>query len=431
MFFIGTEHDGLRHAVGALQIACNLVGHLAYAVFDNDVVVVVGVVVDAVFYEVAEDVALPFRGSPLVADVRGDIDDLEGREEAVVDAFLQAVGVERLAEIGDVRLIARFLRCGCHTQLDGVGEVLENLAPVAVVLRTSAMTLIDDDQVEELRLEQLAIVLLAALPNHLLIECEINLVGRDARTEVLLVVDFMDGLAQWLEVLVDGLVDEHVSVGEIEHLLHQPCLQKSVDDLEGGVGLARARCHHEQKAFLPLGNSVHGSVDGIALVVAGRIDVLARTVGLLYDLQLFGIKALPVVALGEETGIEFLLRGKLVHRQGTLFAREEVMLQKALSVGTERKRYIHHPGIFHCLLQAKAHGVVGILRLDDGDGGCAIVVKHIVGKFRLLTSHEVSPDVDFAIRELHLRLHRDVFHRPAFLQDGRRDESQLDVFLRQ
>ena len=39
--------------------------------------------------------------------------------------------------------------------------------------------------------------------------------------------------------------------------------------------------------------------------------------------------------------------------------------------------------------------------------------------------------VDFAIGELHLRLHRDVLHRPSLGGDGGCDEAQLDVFFRQ
>ena len=54
-------------------------GHLSDTVFYDDIVIVVGIVVDTVFYHVAVDVALSFGGSPLVTDIRCDIDYLEGR----------------------------------------------------------------------------------------------------------------------------------------------------------------------------------------------------------------------------------------------------------------------------------------------------------------------------------------------------------------
>ena len=52
-----------------------------------------------------------------------DFDDLVGREEAVVDALLQRVGVDRLAEVVDVRDVLGFLRRGGQADLRGAGEV--------------------------------------------------------------------------------------------------------------------------------------------------------------------------------------------------------------------------------------------------------------------------------------------------------------------
>ena len=79
MIFISTKDNGLRHRVSGFQITAHLVGHLSDAVFYDDVVIVVGIVVDTVFYHVAVDVALSLGGSPFVTDIRCDIDHLEGR----------------------------------------------------------------------------------------------------------------------------------------------------------------------------------------------------------------------------------------------------------------------------------------------------------------------------------------------------------------
>ena len=141
------------------------------------------------------NIPLPLYWSPLVAYVCCDVDHLERSEETVFDAFLEAVCIERLSEISDVRLVSRLLRRCSHTQLDGIAEILENLAPVAVVLRAPSVALVDDNKVEELGFEEFAVVLLSALSYHLLIEREIHLVGSDSCAEVLLVVYFMYCLA--------------------------------------------------------------------------------------------------------------------------------------------------------------------------------------------------------------------------------------------
>ena len=145
-------------------------GHLADSVFHDDIVVVVLIVVDTVFYHVAENVALASRGTPLVTNICGDVDDLERCQESVVNAFLQAVCIERLVEIADVRLVAGLLGRRRHTQLDGIAEILQNFTPIAVVLSTASMALIDDDHIEELGFEELLILLLAILSYQLLIE---------------------------------------------------------------------------------------------------------------------------------------------------------------------------------------------------------------------------------------------------------------------
>ena len=115
MVFIGTKHDGLGHRVSGTQIAAHLMGHLTDAVFDDDTVIVIGVVIDAVFYLVAIDVALSFGRAPLVANISGNVDDLERCQETIVNTLFKAVFIEWFAKVGDVRLVAGLLGRGCHT----------------------------------------------------------------------------------------------------------------------------------------------------------------------------------------------------------------------------------------------------------------------------------------------------------------------------
>ena len=73
---------------------------------------------------------------------------------------LQRVGVDRVAEVLDVRDVLGFLRRGGQADLRGRREVVEDLAPGGVVGGAAAMALVDDDQVEEVGRELLVDVLL-------------------------------------------------------------------------------------------------------------------------------------------------------------------------------------------------------------------------------------------------------------------------------
>ena len=107
-----------------------------------------------------------------------DLDDLVGREEAVADALLQRVGVNRLAEVVDVGDVFGFLRRGGQADLRRAGEVVEDFPPGRILGGAAAMALVDHDQVEEAGRE-LAIELLPLLrAGDRLIEPEIDLVGR-------------------------------------------------------------------------------------------------------------------------------------------------------------------------------------------------------------------------------------------------------------
>ena len=88
MIFGSAEHNGFLHPVGVFQIFSDLPCNLVNTVLENDAVVVVPVVVDAVFNLVAIDVGLTFVRSPSVTDVGRDIDNLERSKESVFDALL-------------------------------------------------------------------------------------------------------------------------------------------------------------------------------------------------------------------------------------------------------------------------------------------------------------------------------------------------------
>lgn len=74
--------------------------------------------------------------------------NLERREEPVLNALPEAVFVHRLAEVLGSLDVGVVPWRGGEAELHGAGEMLENAAPYGVLIRTPAMALIDDDQVE-------------------------------------------------------------------------------------------------------------------------------------------------------------------------------------------------------------------------------------------------------------------------------------------
>ena len=73
--------------------------------------------------------------------------------------------------------------------------------------------------------------------------------------------------------------------------------------------------------------------------------------------------------------------------------------------------------------------MIRIFGLNNGNRRGAIVIQHIIGKFGPATSRKVTFHVDFAVREFYRCLHSNVFHRPAFFENGWRDKAQFDIFF--
>ena len=180
VFLIDAEDDGLLEAVAALlQELGDLLGDELGAVVDDERAVEILLVVDAVLdlVAVAVESAL-LRPVAFDVEVDMDLDDLVRREEAVLDALLERVGVNRLAEVVDVGDVLGFLRRGGQADLRGAGEVFEDLAPGRILGRAAAMALVDHDQVEEAGRELAEELLPLLRPGDGLIEAEIDLEGR-------------------------------------------------------------------------------------------------------------------------------------------------------------------------------------------------------------------------------------------------------------
>ena len=87
MILVGTEDDGLVHPACLLQVGSNLVCHLTDAVFDDDIVVVIGIIVDAVFDDIPVNITLSFSWSPTITDIGLDVDDFVWSQKTILNSL--------------------------------------------------------------------------------------------------------------------------------------------------------------------------------------------------------------------------------------------------------------------------------------------------------------------------------------------------------
>ena len=239
---------------------------------------------------------MTFARAPFVINIRLYAYDLERSEETVVDAFFQAVLINRLAKIIDIGYVRSFLRrCG-HTDLRGRGEVFQHFTPTALFFCAAAMALIHDNEIKKILIKELLIVRKRffvrlffgrLVPDKLLIEGEIYLMGRDRGAVVFCKIDLMDNLFEWLKISAYRLIDKIIAVGKVKYLLLYAALQQTIYDLESGIGLPRSRRHDKQNAVLPLCDGVHCAVDGNLLIISRRISILACIIWLIDESKFF------------------------------------------------------------------------------------------------------------------------------------------------
>ena len=87
MVFGRTENNSFLHPVGTFQVLCDFPCNLVNTVLENNIVVVVPVIVNAVFNHITVNISLSVVRSPSVSNVGRDIDDLERSKEAVLNAL--------------------------------------------------------------------------------------------------------------------------------------------------------------------------------------------------------------------------------------------------------------------------------------------------------------------------------------------------------
>ena len=134
MILISTKDNRLLHPVGAFQIFRNFSRHLINSVFQNNRIVKIAVGVYPVLNRLSKFIKLPFTGTPALSNIRFHIDDLKRSQEAVINPFAQAVCVNWFTEIIDIGDILRFFGRCRHADLCCGRKVIQNFAPVAVLL---------------------------------------------------------------------------------------------------------------------------------------------------------------------------------------------------------------------------------------------------------------------------------------------------------
>ena len=206
---VHAEDNGLGESVGLLEELRQLPSHLLGALSYDHLTVEVLLLVDAVLYPLPLIVDGAGLGPPAVdVHVHLRADDLVGREEAVLDALLERVGVNRLAEVVDVAHVLGLFGRSCHAQLNRAREVVEHLPPRGVGSGAAPVALVYDDEVEELGVE-LSEYFLAVFGHELLVEREVDFVGGVEPASLHLCGHPFERL----EVTRDCLINQDVAVG--------------------------------------------------------------------------------------------------------------------------------------------------------------------------------------------------------------------------
>ncbi len=290
------------------------------------------------------------------------------------------------------------------------------------------MTLVNDDQIEEVGGELGVDVLFFFRPRDRLIEAQIDLVG----LVDLSVRDLGHRLAERLEVVGLGLVREDVAVNEKQDSLLRAGLPQSPNDLEGGVGLARPRSHHKEQPVIAPCDCLYCLVDSRDLVVPGGLPRTVVVVVLSGNRLLLVREPLGLAVACPELG----RCGELVQRDLALHHAAlagPVVLEERIAVRAVDERHIQDAGVFERLLHASTYRMGVVLGLHHGEREVRLVVEDVVGLLGLAAFDGLATDDDAALGEVDL--FSDLGHQvPAgarLTHDGGGDELGADVGLGQ
>src|SRR5665213_629471 len=215
-----------------------------------------------------------------------DLPDLERRKEPVVDAVLQRIDVDGVAEIRVRVCVVVSLGGRCESELHRRREVLEYAAPVTLVVGAASVTLINDDEVEEVgwiltEVRRWRTVVIRFPTHERLKDCEEQAtVLRDL--SLLRDVGRVDAhecvLGESGERVV-SLIGEDVSVGQKENARSAfrfsaqvpPTIEELPRNLESNECLAGACREREKNALVLVRNRLQHAINGDVLIVAAWV----------------------------------------------------------------------------------------------------------------------------------------------------------------
>ena len=289
VFLVHAKDDGFGKSVGFLEKIGEMPGDGFSAFEQCDLPLKIRRAVEFVRDATAVAVNVFLAGPPAGGiPLRNDAVDAIRREETVVNALPQAVGVNGIAEVKVGVAVVFAFRSGRHAELIGRFKVFENLAPVGFFLRAAAMALVHDDEVEEVAGKFLVEAGAVFVLGDGLIGGEIHLAAEHCVTAL----DLVPGVAEGGESFVLGIIHEEIAVGQIQdsRLPRRVALGVPLGrpefpaNLKGDIRLARAGGHRQQHALPALQNGLHGAVNRNALIIArfpagGEIGRREQTVG--------------------------------------------------------------------------------------------------------------------------------------------------------
>ncbi len=214
VFLVHAKDDGLGEAIGFFEEIGEVASDGLRAGAQSDEALEIGgaifLVGDGAAIAVEVILARPPAGRVPLGD---DAMDAVRREEAVVNALAQAVGINRVAEVevGIAVLIAQ--GSGGHAQLIGRLEIFEDFAPVRVFLGAAAMALVHDNEIEEIRREFFVQAGAVGIFGDGLVSGEIEFAAEDGDAAL----DLVARVAEGREDFVLGIVHQKIAIGQVQN----------------------------------------------------------------------------------------------------------------------------------------------------------------------------------------------------------------------
>lgn len=308
----------------------------------------------------------------IVIDIdRGGTDfDTVGREIAVGDALFERICVDRFPKILVGIDIGFAFGGGGHAELAGGGEIFEDVPPVAVLIGTAAVTLVDDDEVEEIG----GILFIERIfPAHeSLKNRKIETVA--FRNDPAVFSDFLRRQSSHCALVecseVDQcLIGENVPVGEEEDARQTELsgigggaqiplgLHEFPADLESDEGFAGSGGESEQNPVASGGNGIKNAVDGDFLIVARRLGA---------DPERLQIETIPPeIGIGVSPLPQFFGGREMI--DGMFFSRGHIHEVNFVAVSGVGEADVHQLRVFLGLRDAFKDGEFVLLGFDDGE----------------------------------------------------------------